>query len=136
MRNIVAVFLCQVQAQLICNDPLAFLKPYTKGSKCGAPTRECFDEAAGKVIFSTLSRDPWSKLVNGTFHECNKDDCVGFKLNDKLETMFLCSMHVSYYSPLIEPNTNYIGLTIAAVKKDGNWYYNNGKADNPNKKFM
>ena len=136
MRNIVAILLCQVQAQLnSCNDPMAFLKPYKKGSKCGAPTRECFDEA---VLNLTSKRrlEPWSKLENGTFHKCNKDDCVGFKLNENLETMFLCSMHLSYYSPRLNPNTNYVGLTIAAVKKDGKWYYNNGEAYNPNKKFM
>ena len=126
--------MCQIQAQLIqCNDPLAFLKPYTKGLECGSPTRECFDEAADKITLSTLS---WSKLQDGTFHECNENDCVGFKLNDKLDTMFLCSMHLSYYSPQLDPNTNYIGLTIAAIKKDGKWFYNNGKADNPNYKFM
>ena len=74
-------------------------------------------------------------LENGTFDECSIEKCPGFKINDQLDTMFLCSMKMDYYSSYLDPNKNYIGFTFAAVKKDGVWYYNNGNSNNHREKY-
>ena len=77
----------------------------------------------------------WNVIRNNTFEDC-ENNCFGFKINNKLETMFLCSIHLSYYSPRLDPNKNYIGFMFGAINKRDRWFYNNGNDQNPHKKFM
>lgn len=105
------------------------------GSKCGTPMPHCFNATKPHCYTCQEISVPWNVLVNDSFDEC-RNKCYGFKLNDNLEKMFLCSLHLSYYSPRLNPDKNYIGFIFAGVKSADTWYYNNGNVnDNPNKKF-
>ena len=123
-----------------CDNPMVYFQPFKSGTQCGKPTIDCFEwRHPWSPCFQRPDSLPdisaWNEIRYDKFEECT-DNCVGFKINDDLKPMFLCSLHFSRYSPTLDPNKNYIGFTFSAVKKGNRWYYNDGTDYNPNKKFM
>lgn len=127
----------------ICEDQ--FFGPNLTGAKCGNPTPSCF-ELTPSIKFTVEYNiqcngtpdqclKPWNFIVEDTFDDC-QSGCYGFKINDNLDELFLCSLHLSYYSPQLNPDVNYIGFVFAGIKSGDSWYYNNGNENsNPNKKY-
>ena len=61
---------------------------------------------------------------DGTFASCT-DDCVGFQGSEfRGKTINLCSMYLAKYTQRLDRQKNYIGFIFAAIRENGEWFYN------------
>ena len=77
------------------------------------------------MYFRNLCNKVSDPIKNGgTFASCTPD-CVGFQGNDlRGKTINLCSIYLAKYTYELNEQENYIGFMFAAIRKNGEWFYN------------
>ena len=102
-----------------CLNPVDYFEPYKSSTKCNDPTPECFYVAELSTIINSLA---WNTL-NGAFDSCT-EQAVGFQDDtfNNGNTLEIYSFEFDDETPQFDPNKNYVGITIAAVRKDFKWY--------------